>query len=277
MINEVIDLYEYFGVKRGGANGGYLTVCARTESREISKRKRPAMLVIPGGGYFMLSDREGEPVAWRFVEKGFSAFVLAYSVQTKYPVPLNEAQMATAFIRKNAEKYNIDENHVCAIGFSAGGHLAGLLATIKKDEVISGESLESVKPNAVVLSYPVVTMKATTHGGTRDVITGKDEGLQDKLSIDRRADQNSVPAFIWHTMEDSAVPVENSLMLASAYRKNGVPFSLMIFEKGYHGLSLANDEVCRFSAENQHLYRVGRWTELVYDWLLTRGFERKEN
>lgn len=277
MFNEVIDLYAYFGAERNGVNGGYLTVYARTESREISKIKRPAMLVIPGGGYWMLSDREAEPVALKFVEKGFSAFVLAYSVQTKYPAPLNEAQMAVAYIRRNADKYNIDGEKLCAVGFSAGGHLTGMLATVKREEVIAGESLESVKPNAVVLSYPVVTMGELTHQGTRDVITGGEEALREKLSIEKRADENSVPAFIWHTMEDDCVPVENSMTLAGAYRKNGVPFALTVFEKGHHGLALADDETCRFSDGQKNLYCVGKWVELAYDWLASRGFGSNRN
>lgn len=272
MIHRVIDLYGYFGAERKGNEGGYLTVYARTESREISKIKRPAMLVIPGGGYWMLSDREAEPVALKFLGKGFAAFVLSYSVQTKYPAPLAEAEMAVAYIRKNAEEYNIDGERICAVGFSAGGHLTGLLATVKEDEVIAGESLESVKPNAVVLSYPVVTMGELTHEGTRDVITGGDKALREKLSVEKRADERSVPAFIWHTMEDDCVPVENSMMLADAYRRNRVPFGLTIFEKGHHGLSLADDETCRFSDGQKHLYRAGKWVELALDWLSARGF-----
>lgn len=93
MITQKIDLYEYFKLNRNGTKGGYLTVYARTESVEMKRRLRPAMIVLPGGAYAMLSDREGEPVALKFLEKGYVSFVLSYSLQTQYPAPLIEAQM----------------------------------------------------------------------------------------------------------------------------------------------------------------------------------------
>lgn len=277
MITQKIDLYEYFKLNRNGTKGGYLTVYARTESVEMKRRLRPAMLVLPGGAYAMLSDREGEPVALKFLEKGYVCFVLSYSVQTKYPTPLVEAQMAVAYIRDNAELYNADSKHVCAVGFSAGAHLTGLLATAKNDEAILKRSIDELKPNVVILSYPVVTMGEFTHVGSRNNISGGNEKLYDKLSVDKRVDENSVPAFIWHTYEDNAVPVENSLMLASAYRKNDVPFALHIFEHGWHGLSLADEETNVFSDECKHLYKVGKWIDLACDWLTSRGFMRGES
>ena len=270
MITQKIDLYEYFKLNRNGANGGYLTVYARTESAEMKKRLRPAMLVLPGGAYAMLSDREGESVALKFLEKGYVSFVLSYSLQTKYPTPLDEAQMAVAYIRDNAELYNVDSNHVCAVGFSAGGHLTGLLATAKSDEAILKRSIDELKPNAVILSYPVVTMSKLTHIESRHNITGGNEKLYDKLSIDKRVDENTVPAFIWHTYEDDCVPMENALMLVTAYRNNNIPFALHIFEHGPHGLSLADDETCEFDSTNEYLRFVGKWTELACDWLASR-------
>ena len=111
------------------------------------------------GGYTMLSDRESESVALKYLDKGFTSFALSYSVNAKYPTPLTEAMLAVRYIRDNADKYGIDKNKVCAIGFSAGGHLAGLLATVKPDEVQHiNKSMNDVMPNAVILSYPVVTM-----------------------------------------------------------------------------------------------------------------------
>ncbi|MBD5131776.1 MAG: alpha/beta hydrolase [Clostridiales bacterium] len=271
---ETIDLYKYSDKDRGNANGGYLTVYARTESKEIKTRKRPAILVIPGGGYSIVSDREGEPVALKYIDSGFVSFVLSYSVQTPYPTPLVEAMLAVMYIRDNADKYCIDKKKVCAIGFSAGGHLAGLLATVKPSEAsMVNNDIAYVIPDAVILSYPVVTMGEYTHEGTRSVITGGDEMLRKNLSIDKRVDKNAVPAFIWHTYNDNCVPVENSLMLAQAYRKNKIPFALHIFEHGGHGLSLADDEVCDFTEHQQNLYKVGKWFDLSVDWLRAKGFK----
>ena len=118
MIYEKIDLYDYFSVPRNGSKGGELTVYVREKYTEIKDRIRPAMLVIAGGGYNIVSERESEPVALEFLHAGFSAFSLRYSVNTPFPAPLLEAGMAMAFIRENAEKYSVDRAHVGAIGFS---------------------------------------------------------------------------------------------------------------------------------------------------------------
>lgn len=278
MIYEVIDLYDYNKIDRGGTNGGYLTVYARTESAEMKKRIRPAMLIIPGGAYNMISDREGEPVAIQYLNNGYCAFILSYSTHTKYPVPLIEAMLAMSFIRANAEKYNIDNNKVCVIGFSAGGHLAGLLSTVKEDEAaLIGKASKQVKPDAAILSYPVVTMGEYTHGGTRSNITGEEVALYGKLSVEKRIDKTTSPAFIWHTFEDKCVPVENSLMLASAYKKANVPFALHIFEHGGHGLSTADEQTCEIKPEQAYIKCVSKWFELSMDWLKARGFEIKSD
>ena len=274
MTVQTIDLYENYNIPRNDVSGGYITVYARAESKEVKPRIRPAMLVIPGGGYSMLSDRESEPVALKYLDKGFTSFVLSYSVNAKYPTPLTEAMLAIRYIRENADKYGIDKNKVCAVGFSAGGHLAGLLATVKSDEARSvNKSMNDIMPNAVILSYPVVTMGEYTHNGTREVITSGDKTLYEKLSVEKRVDKNSRPAFIWHTCEDDCVAVENSLLLAEAYRRNKVPFALHVFEHGGHGLALCDGETNDFTAERRRLYDVGKWFELSIDWLNSRGIK----
>lgn len=276
-----IDLYEYFNMERCGADGGYLTPYVRISLNEIKRKIRPAMIVFPGGGYGYLSDREGEPVALQFMAAGYSSFVLDYSINTPYPVPLTEACMAIAYLRKNADKYCIDKSKIAVIGFSAGGHLAGLVATVKEEEIsgILVELEKYVRPDAAVLSYPVVTMAdGLTHEGSRRVISGNGSIDLDKLSVEKRVYSGCVPAFIWHTAEDSCVPVENSLCLATAYRKAGVSFTLHIFEKGRHGLSLCNEEVNDQTSDDVALSSVGKWLELALDWLESRGFTvRVEN
>lgn len=275
MYGDKIDLYTYFKIDRNGAKGGILTVYTRTESKEIKKKLRPAMLVCPGGAYSFLSDREGEPVAIRYMAEGFVSFLLAYSLNTAYPVPLLEACMAIAYIRENAENYNVDKQHIASIGFSAGGHLNGMLATIYNEkEIVSAlrEKAALCRPDAVVLSYPVISMAEFTHEGSRKVISGKNEKLYDKLSIEKRVTKDSAPAFIWHTYEDNNVPVQNSLLLAAAYAEEKVPFDLHIFEKGWHGLSLADEEVNNSTPEDEALRHVGAWFNLSVTWLKKRGF-----
>lgn len=278
MIMETIRLYPYFNKETEGVCGE-LTAYIRTPSREIKAKKRPAVLVIPGGGYGMVSDREGEPVALRFLNEGYCAFVLKYTTNVAYPTPLIEASMAMAYIRENAEKYGIDPTNVAAIGFSAGGHLTGMLATMYDEKEVKtalGEKANLVRPDAVVLSYPVVTMEDRyTHGGTKCVISGSGKIHDEFLSVEKRVTANSVPAFLWHTMEDNCVLVENSLFLASAYRRAGVPFALHIFEKGWHGLSVCDEEVFDCAEIVAPFGHVEKWFELAIDWLEARGFQIK--
>ncbi len=273
MQTQTIDLYATFGVDRAGNTGGYLDVFCRTRNAENAKKLRPAILVVAGGGYNMISFREGEPVALKFVAEGYAAFLLRYSTRTAYPVPLVEAAMAMAYIRKNADCYDVDADHVCAAGFSAGGHLVGLLATHFRDRAIA-DALggEHVRPDAVILGYPVATMGEYTHGETRDYITGKDPALVPFLSVENSVTKESAPAFLWHTMEDPAVPVENSLMTAMAYRRAGVPFEMHIFEKGWHGLSTGELELNDSAEAAESVSQVRAWVALALTWLRKRGF-----
>lgn len=279
MESKIIDLYEYFNIPRNGAAAGYLTTYLRAPSLEIKAKLRPAVLVIPGGAYTMVSDREGEPVALSFLSEGYCAFLLKYTTHTAYPTPLIEACMAMVYIRENADKFGIDPQSVVAIGFSAGGHLTGMLATMSDEQEVRdalGAKYSFAKPDAVILSYPVITMNDDyTHGGTRRIISGDGVVPYDKLSIEKRISSDSVPAFIWHTMEDNCVPVENSLYLASAYKKAGVPFALHIFEKGFHGLSLCNEEVFDSEEKYNSFGHVDKWLGLALDWLKMRGFAVK--
>lgn len=273
MDHEKIDLYATFGVDRGSHTGGYLTVIARSENVENAKKLRPAILVVAGGGYNMISFREGEPVAIRFLAAGYAAFLLEYSVRTAYPVPLVEAAMAMAYIRRNAAKYGVDPNHVCAAGFSAGGHLVGLLATRFRDACVT-DALggEHVRPDAVILGYPVATMGEFTHADTAENITGGDPALRGALSLEKNVTKESAPAFIWHTMEDTTVPVENALLAAMAYRNAGVPFELHVFEKGWHGLSTGELELNDTEEAAEYVSHVRVWVDLALTWLKKRGF-----
>lgn len=279
MTYEKIDLYEYFNVPRGEGREGYLTTYVPFSIKdEIKPKLRPGMLVIPGGGYGMRSAREGEPVALQWLARGYCAFVLDYSVQTRYPTPLLEAAMAMVYLRENAEKYHLDREHLAAIGFSAGGHLAGMLGILHSEPEVQGffgERLKDVRPDAVVLSYPVVTMGEGTHEGTRNVITGGDKELLKRLSLEKRVTPSAAPAFLWHTVEDDCVPVENSMMLAAAYRRAGVPFALHIFEHGHHGMSLVTQEVNDQTEYYDFVAPVGKWFSLAADWLKCRGFAVK--
>ncbi len=275
MLNEKIDLYNYFNQQRNGLSGGYLQIYCPAVCETLKRKIRCCQLIIPGGGYNHISPREGEPVALRFVAKGFFAAVLTYSVNAPYPAPLNEACMAVKYLRQNAKALGIDSQKVCAVGFSAGGHLTGLLATLKDGEAAFDLPAKDLKPDAVILSYPVVTTdKNFAHAGSKKIITDGGK-ISAELSIDKRGTKNSVPAFIWQTFEDEKVPPENSLLLARAYRACNVPFELHVFEKGCHGLSISNGETNDQTSADEAVAHVGEWVNLSLNWLRSRGFTLK--
>lgn len=278
MILEKIDLYKYFGLKRKKGALGYLNTYIAENSPELNlKRTRPAMIVCPGGGYQMLSDREKEPVAIKFLEKGYSSFTLEYSIKTLgFPTQLIEACMAVAYVREKAAQYFVDKDHVAVIGFSAGAHLAGTIATLYEDDAVKKalkDYAASVRPDAVILAYPVVTSDPKFwHSGSIETVAMGKKSLIQKLSLEKRVTGESVPAFIWHTKEDGAVPVFNSICLASAYAEHGVPFELHVFERGPHGLSLANLETAPNGQNKYCNPNVAVWVDLADNWLKSRGF-----
>lgn len=272
-----IDLYEYFGLKKPQGAAGILTAYIHAVSNEINlKRKRPAMLVNGGGAYSFVSFREMEPVAIEFLSKGYNAFTLDYSVKpVTFPAQLIEGCMAVAYIRENADKLGVIPDKIAAVGFSAGGHFTAMLATLyDRKEVISllGERAKLSKPDAVILSYPVITSGEKAHVGSIINISGGDESLYPILSLENAVNENSVPAFIWTTVNDACVPSENALYMALAYKKAGVPFELHMFEKGEHGISLATKETDVARDPKKNGSSIKKWTELADSWLKDRGF-----
>jgi len=279
MICEKVDLYDFFALPREGRTGGYLAVFAHEKETEISVRERPAMLVVPGGGYNMLSEREAEPVATAYYAQGFQTFILDYSLQTAYHAPLIEAAMAVAYIRLSAEAYRVNKSHVAAIGFSAGGNLCGMLATLFADDAIKkalGKRAELARPDAVVLAYGVLSLGKFGHTGTADNITGGDEALKKRLSPELCVTKDSSPAFLWHTTEDDCVSVQCSVLYANACLEAGVPVELHLFEQGRHGLSVLNADVHGTAEIPFALARNAVWIELSLSWLKMRGFEVRE-
>ena len=214
---------------------------------------RDAMLVIPGGGYRnVCTDREGEPIALGFLAQGMNCFVLNYRVGKDgdvYPKQLIDASRAILHIRANAKKYCIDPKRVFAVGFSAGGHLAGSLALLSSDRAVLdtlGINDGDNRPDGVVLAYPVVSIQIPdTNIPTFQNLTGKTvDQLTDeekyKYSLEHHVKPCSPPAFIWHTAEDQLVSAQGSLALAGAYLSAGAKVMLNIYPYGPHGLALSN-------------------------------------
>lgn len=272
MITETkIDLYKYFGVPRPQGALGYINSYIHERFAEYCpNRTRPAMIVFPGGGYHMRSDRECQPIAISYLAQGFNAFTVEYTTygdageNAHMPVMLIEAGMAVAYVRENAEKYGIRQDRIAVIGFSAGGHLAGCITTMYDcDDLVNalGEKAKLCRPSASVLSYPVITMHEKTHGGTRDVATNKNPDLYDKYSVEKCVTKNTPPCFVWATSQDNAVPVINSVLMAKALAENGVPFDLHIYNKGVHGIALANLET--YKKDNPWLIE-----DVAKDWFM---------
>lgn len=226
-----------------------LTVYLPDKSPEMGHMDiRKGVLVIPGGGYFMCSDREAEPLAFAFLSKGYAAFVLRYTVGKEYDfsMPMADVNEAMKTICDNADEWGVDKDKIAAIGFSAGGHLCAVLST-------TGD----IRPAASILVYPCILENMSS------ILAFPVPGIDDKV------DGKTPPAFIVAACADNLVPIENSLAYASALDKADIPFEMHIYEKGYHGFSLA-DEVVYSKAEADYCAHIRGWFELCAKWLEKR-------
>ena len=218
--------------------------------------RRPAVIVMPGGGYSHLSAREEDPVVFPFFAEGYQVFVLRYSIGEDIPLssPESEAAEAVAVIRRDAERLRTD-GRIAVIGFSAGGHLAASIAC--HHQLYGAES----RVDAAMLAYPVITMGEKTHEGSRSMITHGDPSLLSYYSLETQTGPDTPPCFIWHTVADALVPVENSMMFASSLRRQGIPFEMHLYPEGAHGLSAGRRET---GMEEQG---VQSWLPLALSWL----------
>lgn len=210
-------------------------------------QRRPCVLICPGGGYAMCSQREAEPVALQYLKEGYNAFVLWYTVAPKhFPHALREVAASVELIHRNAEAWNCDENLVAILGFSAGGHLAALYSNAYDWPEVREVMPESKPVQASVLCYPVISADpAVAHMGSFECLLGHlplTPEETERFSCDRLVRDTTPPAFLWHTSEDNCVPVQNSLRYATALADHHVPFELHIFPYGYHGMSLCTRE-----------------------------------
>lgn len=252
----------------------YINVYIPENSEEVDINKKKATIVIcPGGGYVMTSDREAEPVALRFLSEGFNVIVLRYSVApNKFPTSLLELAATVNYARKMSESWNVDNDKILVCGFSAGGHLAGSLGVLWNRDFIA-ETLEidkiDAKPNAMILSYPVITSGEFAHKGSFDSLLGENanEEEREKISLEKLVSKDTPQTFLWHTFDDGAVPVENSLMFANSLRKNNIPFELHIYPTGVHGLSLCNELSARKYDKNHINSHVSTWFDLAIEWI----------
>jgi dienelactone hydrolase len=210
-----------------------------------------AMIVLPGGGYSNLAAHEGTGYAEWLASKGVAAYVLRYRLGSQgyhHPAELTDIARAVRMVRSFARKSGgLDANRIGVIGSSAGGHLAGTIAThfdAGKPAAADPIERESSRPDVVVLCYPVITFGEFAHAGSRKQLLGDNPSpeLIKDLSVELQVTAETPPCFIWATVADKTVPVENSMMFAAALRRAGVPYSLHIYETGAHGLGLGRPD-----------------------------------
>ena len=267
--------YSRISVEYGAAPHAWIDTYFLDNYAEIdAKRRRPLILICPGGGYRMTSDREAEAVAVKYLSMGYHACVLRYSVKPAvFPRALAELAWSMKYLRVHAAEYAVDPEQIFVLGFSAGGHLAASLGAFWQEAWLAdlaGAETKELRPSGLILSYPVISSGRHGHAESFDNLLGdrKDsEEMRTYLSLENQVTSAFPPVFIWHTYEDEAVPVENTLLLASALRKAGLSLELHIFPHGPHGLSLAKEEtIC---AENG----IGiqphcrHWPELTDEWI----------
>ena len=274
---ERLELKNYFDFI--GANGEnptldiYLPYNMPEMRRE--NQKRPCMLVCPGGGYGMCSEREAEPIALHFLPEGYNVFVLTYSVAPyRFPTQIREVAAAMELIYKNADEWNCDTDKIAIIGFSAGGHLAAHYSTMFDCKEVREVLPESKSVNATVLSYPVISadFDITHQGSILNLLGHKPETKEEEeyFSCNCNVKETTPPAFLWHTAEDGAVPVANSFLYASALTEKKVPVELHVYPFGGHGLSTSDkhtvDNVTNIVEYNNiWLSSVKRWLNLIFD------------
>jgi acetyl esterase/lipase len=226
-----------------------------------------AVVVCPGGGYAGRADHEGAPIAQWLNGCGISAFVCNYRVTPyQHPYPSLDASRAVRWVRFHAAGWNVKPDRIGILGFSAGGHLASTVGThYDSGDPQAPDPIDRVgsRPDAMILCYPVITFGEFRHEGSMVNLLGANppEDLRASLSNEQQVTRNTPPTFLWHTADDEGVPAENSLLMAEALRRNGVPFELHVFQSGPHGLGLA--------PEHPH---VAHWAEVCGEWLSKLGF-----
>lgn len=236
-------------------------------------RTRPVIVLCPGGGYRFTSDREAEAVAMQFLAAGIHVAILRYTVapQGEYPQALREVAWSVSHIRANAAQYHVDPDKILVMGFSAGGHLAASYGMFWKNHTFLADELgvpsEQLRPNGMILGYPVITSGEKAHRDSFTALLGaRYDALVDEMSLEKQVSTDTPPTFLWHTETDKLVPVENSMYLFEALHTHHIPVEMHIYPVGEHGLSLANEETSHLGG-TEVVPVCQSWIRLAVDWV----------
>lgn len=236
-------------------------------------RKTPLVLICPGGGYAMTSNREAEPIALQFNSMGYQAAVLRYScAPAVYPTALCEVAQSVKLIREHAEDWNVDAEKIIVMGFSAGGHLAASYGVFWNESWLTEKmqcDKQLLKPNGLVLCYPVISSKEEiAHQDSIKNLLGEPyPEMKEQVSLEDKVGKHTPKTFLWHTFTDPVVPFWNSFRFAEALGKAGVPMEYHLYPQGGHGLSLANEQTA--NEEGKGVEKVCQsWVPLLRSWML---------
>lgn len=289
MIGEKIKLFE-------DRNSWLQTYINEDVEEYQTGRKRPAVVICPGGGYWYLSEREAEPIALKYMAEGYQAFVLHYSTgwDAVFPASLQELSKAVSLIRENKEQWMVLEEDITVVGFSAGAHLAVSLAIWGElDEVTTsiGVAKGSNRANQMILGYPMLSgellkpkdlpeevQQLIREGKIQlgedpvKLLNGKKELTEtekEKYNVLKYIGNNMPPTFLWTTDGDKLIPKTDSLMFVNEMQKHGNIIEFHMFYKGNHGLALANDRTATSELEIDR--RVEQWFDMSITWLKEIG------
>jgi acetyl esterase/lipase len=238
-----------------------------------TKATGASVVICPGGGYAGLAPHEGRDYAMWLNEQGVAGFVLRYRLGSQgyhHPSMLLDAGRALRTVRAKAAEWKLDPKRIGIMGSSAGGHLASTLLThFDAGDANAADIIEreSSRPDLGILIYPVISMtEGLTHAGSRKFLLGDNPvpDLVDLLSNEKQVTKDTPPTFLFHSVEDSAVKVENSMEFAAALRRAGVVFALHIYSRGNHGIGLGTRS---WDPESRH-----PWTLQCLMWLKEQGF-----
>lgn len=267
-------IYREIPLKQPGSlPGAELVLYMQDYSETMLIQERPCVILCPGGGYQHISVREGESEALQFLAMGMHAAVLKYSVApARYPVQLTELAWAVRYIREHAEEWHVKQDQIFVQGSSAGGHLAASLGMFYRErwllEAAEAATPDQLRPAGLILCYPVITSGEYAHRGSFEHLLGDEPeaGLIRRLSLEEQVSGDTPPVFLWHTLTDGSVPVENSLLLVAALRRHQVPTEFHLYPAGHHGLALGSRLTA--SRDGSHTQACcTSWIGLAREWL----------